>query len=709
MNAISGSITQPPLTHSAQVQMASKHNFNHNLNGLSVHTGSPEPEPEPERNQDKAEAKAKVKEKEKEYKDSDNGTRRLGSGDTQLKMPSALEGIPAVEPRTRPTSRRTPSEGEGMALEQAARRDLGLGSGHAGNALSVLFSAPLAWQDRQKTVHPIELLDYGSERSMLWQLFKEARRDIRVLFDFATTDSFRTAVTLGCRAIHFSGHGHPNFMIFEDGRSGLQKVQPLILRKLIQAGGMRLDFVFVSACHSRTAGETFAQAGVPHVVCVRIDARLLDCAANVFTRAFYLSLAVGDSVRQAFDIGRQAVAASPYAEYGDDEEEKFILLPEGPGLHDEPIFLADPVPKWPTQAAAAAMAAQGGGAPGRLSQMSHLPRPPEDFEGRERDMYNVIKVLNTRRLVTLVGEQGIGKTAVASAVALYLRERNIFDEVIFVRLESQADSYGAFLAAIKKAIVVSLQTRDSRDTRNSPRANLDTIAAMNLNSPAQNSRGSANNKNLHSGNTFPTPSSSRGRNGGGSSRFFGGAGVSGQTSGTGTLEELIVDYLSRIKCLLVLDHVNKVLGAEDAADVKIFLGRLLEAGGQQVKVLMTSSVLSGIRHPIMENSVDLGPLSLRAALRLFARLNSYVVQTQQKISLVASLLVPGQGDLVLSDRLIQPCTVELLKLVGSGHPAKIIKLACESDADSVRALVAIGTEILESAGHFLLEDQQIHY
>ena len=67
------------------------------------------------------------------------------------------------------------------------------------NVLCVLFSAPLAWKDRARKLHGIEMLDYASERAMLWQLFKEVQRDIEVQFDFATTDKLRTAVTLGCR------------------------------------------------------------------------------------------------------------------------------------------------------------------------------------------------------------------------------------------------------------------------------------------------------------------------------------------------------------------------------------------------------------------------------------------------------------------------------------------------------------------------------
>lgn len=173
------------------------------------------------------------------------------------------------------------------------------------NVLCVLFSVPLAWKDRNQKLHGIEMLDYEFERKHIWHSFQAAKRDIEVQFDFATTHRLRTAVTLGCRALHFSGHGHPQGLNFENGKGGLQFVKVETLKDLCVAGGSKLEFVFVSACHSKLAGEAFAAAGVPHVVCVKLDARLLDQAANEFTRAFYLALAVGKTVKDAFDIGKQ--------------------------------------------------------------------------------------------------------------------------------------------------------------------------------------------------------------------------------------------------------------------------------------------------------------------------------------------------------------------------------------------------------------------
>ncbi len=92
-------------------------------------------------------------------------------------------------------------------------------------------------------------------------MFREARKDIGIKIDFATTDTLRSAVTLGCRALHFSGHGHKVCLNFEDGRSGLQFVSTDTLRDLCTCGESRLEFVFVSACLSQRTAEAFVACG----------------------------------------------------------------------------------------------------------------------------------------------------------------------------------------------------------------------------------------------------------------------------------------------------------------------------------------------------------------------------------------------------------------------------------------------------------------
>ena len=55
--------------------------------------------------------------------------------------------------------------------------------------------------------------------------------------------------------------------------------------------------------------QAFVDAGVPHVIAVRVDTKVSDHAAHAFTRAFYLALAVGQTIRGAFDIGVQVASS----------------------------------------------------------------------------------------------------------------------------------------------------------------------------------------------------------------------------------------------------------------------------------------------------------------------------------------------------------------------------------------------------------------
>lgn len=50
-----------------------------------------------------------------------------------------------------------------------------------------------------------------------------------------------------------------------------------------------------------------------------------------------MALAVGNTVQNAFDIGKQAVAAAPNVPNSATEGEKFLLLPDGAD-HNKAIF-----------------------------------------------------------------------------------------------------------------------------------------------------------------------------------------------------------------------------------------------------------------------------------------------------------------------------------------------------------------------------------
>jgi len=274
--------------------------------------------------------------------------------------------------------------------------------------IMILFAAPLAYTTSNGTLQGLELLDYEQERELLYHTVNETGAAIDVQFRFATTDTFRSVVTIGgCRVLHYSGHGSKQFLGMEDGRAGMHKVEVEALRQLFAAGGHSdVQLVFVSACRSRNAAEAFISVGVPFVVAVEADSQVTDVAARSFTRAFYLALSKGKSVQGSFDIAQQAVSTSPQVHQGIAEAAKFVLI--GKDAHSVAIF--DDV-------------GTCGPRPIPLLANDVLPVNTEGFLGRSLEMYDAVHSCLDRRLVTIIGEPGIGKNTLAIASANYISER----------------------------------------------------------------------------------------------------------------------------------------------------------------------------------------------------------------------------------------------------------------------------------------------
>ena len=297
--------------------------------------------------------------------------------------------------------------------------------------LTVLFSAPLVWRDGENAYHPIEMLDFKLEKSLLWQCFTEASRNIDLYYDNATTDRLISSMTRGFKCLHFSGHGHPNSLTFEDGSGGIHWFSVEQLKALI-SGGLEdgeapFKFVFVSACHSALAGQTFVDCGVPHVVCCQQESQLMDRAALSFTRAFYLALAVGRTLKESFEIGKNAVLSSATVLNPKEEMDKFMLLPLD-GNHDVPIFNAEEVPKWPLP--------RTDGASLKRYVNDSLPSPTQGFLGRETDMYHVLNLVRNRRFVNVAGQAGMGRSSMVAALCHYIDNRKstlLFDNIYFVK------------------------------------------------------------------------------------------------------------------------------------------------------------------------------------------------------------------------------------------------------------------------------------
>ncbi|KAI9916457.1 hypothetical protein PsorP6_016827 [Peronosclerospora sorghi] len=315
------------------------------------------------------------------------------------------------------------------------------------STLGVLFSAPLVGKDVHGKYHPIAELDFKREYSILQKSLSEASkfakrpgepsdptssamllcpRPISIVAHFANTTTFRAMITLGCRALHFSGHGDENHLYFEDGMGLVHPIPHKGLQELFLAGGCAgettLRLVFVSACSSAPLANAFVTCGIPHVIGVRTNQKIEDYAAIEFTRAFYLALATGKSVGASFTIAQQSVAKSPNIRGPMAAAAKFMLLPED-GDHAEVIFplaavdVSNPMHLEPLK-----------GKKYPTLWFDDLPAMCQGFCNRSVDVYKIclaLMMMQSRitRLVTICGEEGIGKTAVAHAVANYVGPR----------------------------------------------------------------------------------------------------------------------------------------------------------------------------------------------------------------------------------------------------------------------------------------------
>jgi hypothetical protein len=286
--------------------------------------------------------------------------------------------------------------------------------------LAYLYASPLVYRQNGASV-PIDILDTSSEQALLREALTESNRNIALRTEVATSDNLRKLVTLGCRALHYTGHGMPGCLAFENGKGEMHSLEVGVMQKLFAAGGGAegVQFVFVSACHSQSAGAAFVQAGVPHVVAVRWDAKVSDKSSRIFAKNFYLALLVGRTVKQAFEIGQAAVEAAPDAfKRGDDCNPKFLLLPDG-GNHDVRVFHdaedgphLDETPPLPTNTCDTALAY---------------------FPGRNTEMQELVSVIHSaKRCVTIRGEPGIGKTALATKACHYINERRLFEAIYFI-------------------------------------------------------------------------------------------------------------------------------------------------------------------------------------------------------------------------------------------------------------------------------------
>jgi len=527
-------------------------------------------------------------------------------------------------------------------------QDSFLGSNDQGdNQITVLFSAPLVFADRENKLHPFAKLDFEMERELLWQCMKEASRDIDISFDNAHHSRLLATLTRRCSVLHYSGHGHKSFLPFEDGMGGpnwlsVQDIKELIL----QDGAVPFKFVFVSACHSGLAGLTFASAGVPHVVCCKQEFELKDTAALAFTRSFYLALLMGHTVKESFDQGCKAVRATPNLRDSDEEMKKFVLLPKN-GDHNKPVFRAKSIREWPKQPrnqgyVPSKSSRRRSGARGTISSGGYLslgarsselsvrnmmqedpsPTPPQFFLGREMDLYYVLAALLklNKRLVSVLGDTGIGRSSLVCALCHYINER------------------ASTISEIQQIYFIKPKQGDGNVLcRSLLRQLLDKLE--------------------ENGKCRPTD----------------------EDTDTEAMLEIICRKLKTDKCLIIFDRTELIKSSDvECLELHKILSTILYET-KQVRVVITAH--NSLGQPAIggqvEHSYRLGPLTFSNTVKLFAKLCPHLHTPSERGMLVKKLVRndEDQMNLLPGESKLKKRTTGILSYIGDGIPAKIERAA----------------------------------
>jgi hypothetical protein len=524
------------------------------------------------------------------------------------------------------------------------------------NKITVLFSAPLVFADEDNKLHPFAKLDFEMERELLWQCMKEASRDIDMSFDNAHHSRLLATLTRRCSVLHYSGHGHQSFLPFEDGMGGpnwlsVQDIKELIL----QDGIVPFKFVFVSACHSGLAGETFATAGVPHVVCCKQESELKDTAALAFTRSFYLALLMGHTVKESFDQGCKAVRATPNLRDSNEEMKKFVLLPED-GDHNKPVFRAKSIREWPKQprshgtmvSKSRRRGNRGNFLPGSLAmgtksselsvrnmmQEDPSPTPPQFFLGREMDLYYVLSALLklNKRLVSVLGDTGIGRSSLVCALCHYINERastiSEIQHIYFIK-PKQGDRNVLCRSLLRQLLDKLEENGKCRVTDE----DIDTEAML----------------------------------------------------------EIICRKLKTDKCLIVFDRTELIKSSDvECLELPKILSTILYET-KQVRVIITA--LDSLGQPAIGGQVEhrilLGPLTFANTVKLFAKLCPHL-HTPSERGMLSKKLVRNDEDqmnLLPGDSKLKTRTIGILSVIGDGIPAKIERAAYGISREDLSRLI----------------------
>ena len=278
----------------------------------------------------------------------------------------------------------------------------------------VFQSAPLAYFDRKSMQHHgLPLLDFESEARCLMKVLGDDDNDgghIEVAFLNATQKNLSNFFAQSLSPVmHFSCFGTTDCITLENGFGYLQALTVESLRKIVSSSNVdnKVQVVVISSCNAQYIADAFILVGVPHVVSLQREPIFRDDGPINFMRGLYSLLKSGNTLLEAFNAGiERSTEASTF-----DFRGSYKLLPETSD-HNVKVFFKKPPPKMDNIPL-----------PVGTINTCLLPRFPNQFFGREVDMYEISESLRVDDVVRVGGVPGSGKKSLLTVLSRYILDR----------------------------------------------------------------------------------------------------------------------------------------------------------------------------------------------------------------------------------------------------------------------------------------------
>jgi TIR domain/CHAT domain len=132
------------------------------------------------------------------------------------------------------------------------------------------------------------------------------RFDVHQLWAARTIDLINALLRYQPRIVHFCGHGEGQIgLVLEDEAGNAKPISGAALAEVFKNLVAKVECVLLNACYS----EVQATAIVEHInYVIGMSREIRDDAAIAFTRGFYTALGNGETIENAYNIGKSQVA-----------------------------------------------------------------------------------------------------------------------------------------------------------------------------------------------------------------------------------------------------------------------------------------------------------------------------------------------------------------------------------------------------------------